>query len=89
MKEKTFEEVLRDTPWRSIVIPFALSLIIVALFLVITVRAQDEPTQEKPLVVIHRFEAHAFHYNPATHEVSQQEQADGGMILSIRPKAAK
>lgn len=46
----------------------------------------EEPTQEKRMVVIHTFEGHSFHYNPAVHQVWQEETADGSMILSIRPK---
>lgn len=41
---------------------------------------------EKELVVVHTGEAHSLLYNPATHEVSQSEVADGNITLSIRPK---
>lgn len=41
---------------------------------------------EKELVVVHSDEAHSLLYNPATHEVSQSETADGNVILSVRPK---
>jgi hypothetical protein len=37
--EKTFEQVLRETPWSAILVPFVLALLVVLATIVIVVRS--------------------------------------------------
>lgn len=85
-REKTLEQVLRETPWRAIVIPFLLSLLVVAVFTFFSV---GSVAQEKPVVtfiVVHTGESRALLWNPLTHDEFRQETADGNLMLTVTPK---